>query len=210
MRWYWLLLPIGVAAYFYRSTLAKLFTPVANVVKTAATQAYVGVTSAAMPMLGSPAYFTALLNLIARGEANRGYDSYYAGSRVLPTKPISHMTLAEVRAWQSANTRAGSPSSAVGRYQFITTTFNRLTANLPPSTLFTPTLQDQMAMTLIGERGLALFLSGTITLEQFASNLAHEWASLPVNATGVSAYQNVAGNRALVSWNTFVNTLMGA
>lgn len=207
MPWFLLFASLGVTAYLYRKDISKVIVPIAQSIKN---NAYIGVNSAAMPFIGTPAYIRALLNLIASGEANNGYNSYYSGARVVPRIPISQMTLAEIQQWQNANRAAGTVSTAVGRYQFIQSTFNRLTASLPLDTIFTPSLQDQLALVLITQRGLQSFINGTLSVEQFAANLAHEWAALPVNASGQSAYQGVAGNRARIAWNAFLTTLRGA
>ncbi len=167
------------------------------------------VTPTSLPQPRGAFQVSALLDLIARAEANRGYDSYYAGALVRPRKPVSQMTLAEVRAWQSANAR--SVSTAIGRYQFIARTLQGLMSRMrtPPNAIFSPALQDQYAIDLLQRRGLASFMAGTMTPEAFASSISREWAGLPRDASGVSYYAGTAGNVARVSWSDLISVLRG-
>jgi hypothetical protein len=69
--------------------------------------------------------------------------------------------------------------------------------------LYSPENQDKMAIVLIESRGLSMFLDGAITRDQFANNLAKEWASLPLvsgpNAGRSNYDKDAAGNRALTT-----------
>lgn len=158
---------------------------------------------------GSGFSLAALLNLIARAEANNGYDSYYAGSRVRPSRPVSQMTIAQIQDWQRRSVAAGSPSSAVGRYQFIASTLNGLIAEMgiAPNAVFNAALQDRMATQLLMRRGLQSFVNGALSAASFASNLAREWAGLPKDHTNVSYYHGTAGNRANVAFADVLRTL---
>ena len=151
-----------------------------------------------------------ILDLIARAEANHGYDSYYSGSRIRPQIPISRMTLQQVRDFQIRNKDAGSVSTAVGRYQFIADTLQELSANDNPLiTIFNPALQDEYAVRLLQKQGLAAFRSGLLSAEAFAAALARVWAGLPRGPDGISYYAGVAGNRARVAWDSVLNALRG-
>lgn len=153
----------------------------------------------------------ALLNVIARAEANRGYDSYYVGMPIRPRKPVSQMSLAEVFAFQDENLRARAASTAVGRYQFIKNTLRGLVngARTPQSAIFNGALQDQYAIILLQQKGLDAFRAGRLSAEQFASRIAQVWAGLPRDETGVSYYAGVGDNRANVSWGDVLNALRG-
>lgn len=152
-----------------------------------------------------------LLNTIASGEANNGYDSVYLGSPVQPAVPISQMTVSQVLAFQSHMIAAGSRSSAVGRYQFLHATLQGLVndGTLSPGEVFGPAAQDRAATALMDRRGLGAYRSGRISASQFAHNLSQEWASLP-RVTGsnpaASYYAGTNGNAARVS----VSSIMGA
>lgn len=151
-----------------------------------------------------------LLNLIARAEAGAaGYNAYYLGSRIRPPKPVTEMTILEVQAWQRRNAAAGSVSTAVGRYQFIAATFNRLVARIaaPANALFDAPVQNAMAMVLLQEAGLTQFRNGAMSPTLFAANLAKVWAGLPRGPDNISYYAGVAGNRSRVSWNDVLAVL---
>lgn len=159
-----------------------------------------------------PANFnlTALLDLIARGEANRGYDSYYALARRPPTKPVSQMSIAEVRAWQDANRAAGSVSTAIGRYQFIRDTFNNLVRQTRTArgAIFNAALQDAFAIRLM-QPNLDAFRAGRMSADAFAHALSRVWASLPRDASNQSYYAGIVGNRAHITWAEILSILRG-
>lgn len=136
----------------------------------------------------------ALLTQIAKGEgttddrakANNFASSYDVvlgyGRYGRPNKPISQMTLAEVKAYQKELLRnsGGMNSSAVGKYQIVGKTLRGLQEQmkLPDDAVFNPKLQDQMAIRLLNNRGLSKFLAGNLSIDGFQGNLYHEWASI--------------------------------
>jgi muramidase (phage lysozyme) len=122
-----------------------------------------------------------LLDIIAKGESSDNYNAYYGNPRN-NSVDFTEMSVAEVIAWQKQYVEKGSPSSAVGRYQFIRPTLQKLVNDMKidSKTKFTPTLQDKLAVKLLEKRGLNDFAKGKITREQFAYNLSKEWAALPV------------------------------
>jgi hypothetical protein len=69
--------------------------------------------------------FAPLLDVIANGESRSGtfgtsgYDAIYSGAKIKPNKPISQVTVAEVKAYQQKLVDSGHASTVVGRYQFI-------------------------------------------------------------------------------------------
>lgn len=145
-----------------------------------------------------------LLDSIGKGESgSEGYDSYYAKAKIKPSKPISEMTLGEIKEWQEQNRRAGSKSTAVGKYQYIYKTLKEVQQelNLPDSTVFSPEIQDKFATKSLNNRGLQQFEQGKISAKQFQDNVAQEWASVMAsNGKGVydkdginHATNNIAG-----------------
>ena len=62
-----------------------------------------------------------LLGLIGQAESRGNYNAYFgnAGNKKVQ---FTTMTIQEVLAWQDSYVRQGSPSSAVGRHQFLNTT----------------------------------------------------------------------------------------
>lgn len=124
-------------------------------------------------------------------DAGRGYDETIGYGKFDPqaAKPVSQMTLGEVKQFQRGIIHNGGPSDAVGRYQIIGPTLKGLETEmgLKDSTVFTPQLQDQMMMHLLNRRGLQSWLSGSMSNASFINGLSKEWASLP-NSQGSGSY----------------------
>ncbi len=143
-----------------------------------------------------------LRNLIARAEAGpAGYDAVQYGARIKPPGPPSRLTIGEIRAWIKAT--PGQPH-AIGRYQFIPATFERLVRNLGlrDSDRFSPKVQDDLANILLEDAGMSAYVSGEMRQTDFMNNLAKIWAGLP-NSSGQSHYHGYAGNKAVISWDYF-------
>ena len=147
----------------------------------------------------------ALLSLIRKVEANGRYDAFFA-FRIPKRHPIDMMTLGEVRAYQEGFTTAGGKSSAAGAYQIIRKTLEGLVRDmrLSWSSKFDRDMQDAMAMHLLERRGLRRYQDGEISLDDFAHEVAKEWASFPRvlgNDPERSYYAGDGLNKALVSIN---------
>lgn len=151
-----------------------------------------------------------LADFVAGPESNGNYNAVWGKAN--SKTDLSKFTVSEILARQKATQNQGG-QSATGRYQIIRKTLVGLvkTMGLSGEEKFTPELQDQMFMTLATQRGLEDYRSGKITLEKFANNLAHEWASLPlltpvkdkktgrVRQPGESAYSGDGLNKAHVT-----------
>jgi muramidase (phage lysozyme) len=146
-----------------------------------------------------------ILDLIGRAEAPQGYNQIFGRNRFAP---LDQMTVAQVLQMQRQMVSRGSPSSAVGRYQFIRKTLAGLVDKLKidPSEKFTPELQDRLAMALLEQRGLSRFLNGQISARRFQQNLSMEWAGLP-SLNGRSYYAGDGLNKATVSTSQLVRAL---
>lgn len=117
------------------------------------------------------------------GPGLKGYGTVYSGARgVNRNTDVSKMTLNQVLRFQSQMLEGKSRSTACGGYQFLQRTLRATMAQmgLTGNELWTPALQDRMAIQLMKGRKLNQYLAGTISAETFANNLAMEWASLPV------------------------------
>ncbi len=154
---------------------------------------------------------------IGKKEAGKGgYNAVYHGSRVAPPKPVSTMTFAEAAKFQNDMIAAKSKSSAIGKFQFIRKTFNYVSKALgfKPTDKFNAAAQEQMALYLMKIRGLDRYISGELSAEDFANNLAKEWASMPVvkeikdhrgtHKVGRSYYAGDGLNKSLTSARTFL------
>lgn len=149
---------------------------IAMFILTGAGMTYHQITS---PYIDPPAY-TPLLNTIAKGESNGNYNAYFGHPSNTDIR-FTKMTVAEVMEWQRQHIQQGSVSSAVGKYQIVRPTLAGLVKQLKLDTneRFDERLQDRLAITLLERRGGQAYIEKKITREQFAANLAKEWAALP-------------------------------
>lgn len=127
-----------------------------------------------------PSTYSQLLALIAKVESSGNYNAYFSNSRN-SSVDFTAMSIRDVMQWQEDFVKQGNPSNAVGRYQIISPTLNGLVAELGIDTNhpFDQTMQDKMAIKLIERRGAEAYVNKELSKEQFAANLAKEWASLP-------------------------------
>lgn len=165
-------------------------------------------------------HITALQRVIGDAEAPEGYNQVYGGSRLQPPRPITTMTVAEVREWQNRSVNAGSPSSAAGRYQIIGPTLQSLIDEgaVSPSDTFDSATQDRLSVALMERRGLRDFEAGRLSPTQFAQRLSQEWAGLPAftrdrrgrSATGQSYYAGDGLNAATTTQDRVMRALTGS
>ena len=132
------------------------------------------------PPTVDPAAYKPLLNLIGRIESNDNYNAYFSNSKNTEIR-FTEMTVAEVLAWQANFVAQGNASSAVGRYQIINTTLSGLVSRkiVSADELFSEATQDLLAIALLERRGSLEYVTKQLAPEQFAANLAKEWAALP-------------------------------
>ncbi len=121
-----------------------------------------------------------LLDLIARVESKGNYNAYF-GNAGNTSITFTEMSIADVLSWQEDFIAAGHPSSAVGRYQIISTTLKGLVQqlNIDTNQPFNEAMQDRMAVALLERRGATEYVNNQIDEQQFAAELAKEWAALP-------------------------------
>jgi muramidase (phage lysozyme) len=150
-----------------------------------------------------PVTYKPLLQLIARAESKDNYNAYF-GNASNTAVNFTAMSLAEVLQWQADFVRSGSPSSAVGRYQIMNTTLTGLVQQLglDKNEKFDQPMQDKLAITLLERRGSEDYVNNQLSRNEFAANLAREWAALP-KVTGknpsASYYAGDGLNKSLVS-----------
>lgn len=130
----------------------------------------------------------ALLDTIAFTEGTRGHGQdgynvtfayhYFTSCARHPNKRICS---------------GGYCSTAAGRYQFLTTTWNGLGYGS-----FGPANQDRGAMKLVSRRGVSVPASRALTATEFANTMnriSYEWASLPPGRYGQPSYSMAATRR---------------
>lgn len=163
---------------------------------------------------------SALQQVIGEAEAPQGYNQVYGGSRIQPPRPITTMTVGEVRDWQNRSVNAGSPSSAAGRYQVIGPTLQGLIDQgvVSPNDTFDAATQDKISVALMERRGLRDYEAGRISATTFGQRLSQEWAGLPAftrdrkgrKAQGQSYYAGDGLNAATTTKDRVMRALTGS
>lgn len=159
----------------------------------------------ALTMQPATGKYAPLLDEIARGESKggafgtSGYDAIYSGAKVKPPKPISQMTVGEVKAYQQQLIKAGSKSTAVGKYQFIHNkgAFGEMAskAGLKDSDLFDSKAQDTLAIQYAGGAKQLDKWIKTGNYAALTNKVAQQWASQK-NTRGVGNYDGDGLNKA--------------
>lgn len=134
-----------------------------------------------------------ILAFIYQHETRGNYNAISSFKESKLPKKLTSMTVDEVLAagptWPKLY---GTLSSAAGAPQIINKTLVALkeAMGLTGKEKFDSDLQDRMAYQLLRQRGYDSFMAGTLSVVQFAKNLAQEWASMPVLA-GTKNYKGV-------------------
>jgi len=143
------------------------------------------------------------------GIGTTQYDMVYGfGDYAVPSKPVSEMTMKELYDYQTAlinATKGKVPgtdkgTSASGKYQVTRKSlFGTGTAekpmknswadklNLKADTVYTPELQEKIAMLALKEAGYNAFIRGNKTEKAFHDRIADIWASV-AKASGQDKY----------------------
>jgi muramidase (phage lysozyme) len=125
-----------------------------------------------------PSKHRAMLDTIAFTEGTAGscgQDGYNTG---FAYNCFASCNRHPAKVWRAS----GYSSSASGRYQFLTSTWNGLGYSS-----FSPKNQDLGAMKLVARRGVTLPTSRALTATEFTNamkKLSYEWASLPYSPYG--------------------------
>lgn len=157
----------------------------------------------------------AVFNKIVSGESE-DYNTVYGKSKVKPSKPITEMTVEEVRAWQDASVKAGSQSSAAGRFQIIRKTMDSLIKDgtLSKDDIFNEETQNKAFLSLLDRRNYSTYkkqiqeeddpAKKKAIAKKLQNNLAKEFASIPV-ATAIPKSKKKGGwpKTDLVPGDTF-------
>ncbi|MFG6084246.1 hypothetical protein ACEUZ9_000495 [Paracoccus litorisediminis] len=150
---------------------------------------------------GPKVYDKPILSLLGHIEGPDGYDELSGFIRHTPPKPISQLTIREVLEFQRKVRKAGAKSSAVGKYQFIYETLNRLVARhrIDPGQKLDARTQDFLARMLLNDCN---YYDATADTTEIGNCVATVWAAFPVltgKRAGKSYYHGIAGNRALTT-----------
>lgn len=158
----------------------------------------------------NPKAYAPLLSTIAKGESGGNYNAYFGNAKNSKVR-FTDMTVAEVLEWQSNHVAEGNVSNAVGKYQIIQPTLIGLIEKLKiePSEKFDEELQDRLAITLLEQRGAVEYVNDKLSKEEFAANIAKEWAALP-KATGKNPHDSYYAQDGINKSNVSVNEVFTA
>lgn len=173
---------------------------------------------------------------IKSGESSggAGYDTVYSGATIAPPKPLTEMTVSEVRSYQDRVVNAGSDSSAMGAFQIIRGTMDQLIKEgaISPDDTFNAETQRKAYNHLLEKRGYSTFKTAMSQAEteeervkaaqRFQMNLAKEFASVPIPYAvtrtiegkkvqlrkGDSFYKGIGNNKALHTSDGFLGMLL--
>ena len=153
----------------------------------------------------SASEYAPILDEIARGESTKGafgtsgYDAVYSGAPIRPPKPISQMTFGEVKAYQKQLIKAGSKSTAAGRYQNIWNkgAFAKMAeqAGFKDSDIYDAENQDKLAIHYAGGKKQLDKWIETKNGVALANKTSQQWAGVK-NARGVGNYDGDGLNKA--------------
>lgn len=170
-----------------------------------------------------------LLDLIAKGEGatpanlkrqrsgQTPYDMIYGfGQYGEPPQPLSQMTIGQVMAFQQQLIRAtqgkvpgtNKGTSAVGKYQFISTTLASAmkATGLSPADKFNAENQEKMGMHLLQTAGGMTDFAKTGNKANFQDRLAHVWASVR-NQHGKGVYAGQTGSTTMDSTSSLMDEI---
>ena len=144
---------------------------------------------------------TDFLNMMGNLEGPRGFGSIYDGAPALPVGTIDAMSIRDVLSYQRSIRAMGTASSAVGRYQFIYVTLDRLVKDLGISgdIVFDGEVQTFLARRLMADCG---FYDVDTPVTPLGNCLAGVWAALPRLSgpgRGQSVYAGDGLNASLVA-----------
>lgn len=141
-----------------------------------------------------------MLDFIGGLESNGNYNALVYGKGTKKEDNLTGMTIGQVMEYQKSMIKNGHASTAVGKYQFISSTLKEAmkAVGLTENDMFSPENQDKMGMYLLNKRGWSEYKAGRIGPEEFANRLGKEWASLP-NQNNRSHYAGIAGNATKIT-----------
>lgn len=144
-----------------------------------------------------------LETMIMGGESYGGEIDTYAGAPKgqgdpsIPTSTVSE----NIKKYKN---------KALGRYQIQGNTAKYMLKRMgedPNTFMFDAEGQERIFEELLKYRGIDKYMSGEITLEEFAHNLSKEWAALPEGLSNESFYKDEGDNTAHFKWDELLSKL---
>ena len=118
-----------------------------------------------------------VLNTIYEIESNSNYDQWNLKAKNPPEAPLSSLTIQEIMDFQGDE---NGPAAGAGQIKYNTLKYLIKSGVLSPDDVFSPENQDAANSRLLDRRGFVSWFNGDISTEEFGSDVAKEWASLPL------------------------------
>lgn len=146
-----------------------------------------------------------LYNVIGHLESGGNYNIFSGGE---VNNNLSNMTISQVLQLQDERVRMGKNSYAgfaqIGRREIREMIRKGVVS---PNDIFNKETQFKLHSRIIKDVGYDDFISGKMTPEKFAYRLAGKYAALPKDSSGDSYYKGKGNNRALTSYENYINLL---
>lgn len=157
--------------------------------------------------LSNPGPDSKTLDFIGKIESGNSYNKL-VGGKIKNDPALTDMTVAQVLQFQDTMRARGHETTALGKYQIIKGTLAGVVKSgaIGLNDRFDAQTQDKAALHLMNMRGREKYKTGKMSTDQYANNLAKEWASLPM-PDGRSFYAGQGSNKSLVSRSEFVGAL---
>ena len=118
-----------------------------------------------------------ILSTIYEIESNSNYDQWNLKAKNPPEAPLSSLTIQEIMDFQGDE---NGPAAGAGQIKYNTLKYLIKSGVLSPDDVFSPENQDAANSRLLDRRGFVSWFNGDISTEEFGSDVAKEWASLPL------------------------------
>ena len=118
-----------------------------------------------------------LMETIYDLESNSDYNKWNLKARNKPKTPLTSMTVREIMNYQKDD---NGPAAGAGQIKHDTLKYLIDNAYISSRDVFSPEVQDKAVRRLIDRRGFVSWFNGEIPTEEFGSDMAKEFASLPL------------------------------
>ena len=165
--------------------------------------------------LGEESVRDTILSTIYGIESNNDYNAWNNRAKNPPSQALTSLTVKEIMDYQG---NENGPAAGAGQIKYNTLKYLLNTGTLSEDDLFTESVQDAANNKLLDRRGFNSWLNGEIDNLTFGSNIASEWASIPLlfdqtvngkaKERGDSRYGG--SNEALIGADAWENVLYSA
>jgi hypothetical protein len=118
-----------------------------------------------------------LMETIYDLESNTDYNKWNLKARNKPKTPLTSMTVREIMNYQKDD---DGPAAGAGQIKHDTLEYLIDNGYISSSDVFSPEVQDKAVIRLLDRRGFVSWFNGETPTEEFGSDMAKEFASLPL------------------------------